>query len=223
MQFPGLPDTYKIPPQSTEYNAETTYEVDQYCVYRGQTYRCIQTAINRIPTDEPTYWELVTLSDDIYYFKNKIENQIAEPFSPSKSYVIGNYVEYENDFYKFVINHPSAAWNPAHVVKRNVAQELKTSGSQSTVQLGTITLSTNWIGTQSPRYQVVTIPGITITANSKVDIQLSIDQLASLQRDSVQGFIVENDNTVLTVYCIGGIPSEEITLQCTVVEAVPVS
>ena len=39
MKFPGLPDTYKVPPQAADFSTSTAYAVGDYCVYQGDLYR----------------------------------------------------------------------------------------------------------------------------------------------------------------------------------------
>lgn len=39
IKFPGLPNTYLIPPQSSDFSTSTTYAVGSYCVYQGKLYR----------------------------------------------------------------------------------------------------------------------------------------------------------------------------------------
>lgn len=88
--------------------------------------------------------------------------------------------------------------------------------TQTTV--GAIALSASWTGTASPYTQVVTVTGATITANSKVDLQPTAVQLASLMTDNVTALVVENNNTTLTVYALGAAPSSAMTVQCTITE-----
>lgn len=39
IKFPGLPDTYKVPPQAADFSASAAYAVGDYCVYLGDLYR----------------------------------------------------------------------------------------------------------------------------------------------------------------------------------------
>lgn len=82
---------------------------------------------------------------------------------------------------------------------------------------GTITTTTTWNGSD-PYYQTVTVSSVTITANSKVDIQPSATQLAQLISDGVQALVVENNSGTLTLYAIGAMPSTALTIQAVVTE-----
>lgn len=75
--------------------------------------------------------------------------------------------------------------------------------------------SANWKGTASPYSQVVAIDGI--TDFSKVDINPSIEQLAIFHAKDI-AFVAENEDGVVTVYCIGQKPTANYTMQITITE-----
>ena len=56
-----------------------------------------------------------------------------------------------------------------------------------------------------------------MTANSKVDIQLTAAQIASLIAAGVTGLVIENNNGTLTAWAVGASPSA-MTVQVTVTE-----
>ena len=76
-----------------------------------------------------------------------------------------------------------------------------------------VTLGTTWEG-DGPYSQTVTIANI--SANDKVDIQPGADVLHQLIADGTRALWIENDDGVLTAYCMGNAPSVEMTIQCTV-------
>lgn len=79
-------------------------------------------------------------------------------------------------------------------------------------------LSTNWIQDADDRYyQVVTVQNAVITPNSKVDLQVSPEDLTVFHEKDL-AFVAENDDGVVRVYCIGQVPQNEYDLQCTVTE-----
>lgn len=88
-------------------------------------------------------------------------------------------------------------------------RELKTVGS--------ITLSASW-GGSGPYVQTVTVTGATVTARSKVDLQPTAAQMASLISDGVSALLIENNGGTLTAYAVGAAPSAAMTVQCTVEE-----
>lgn len=75
----------------------------------------------------------------------------------------------------------------------------------------------NWVGTESPYSQVVTIPGV--TANSQVDLTPSAEQLSIFHNKDL-ALVAENDGGVVTVYAIGQKPENDYTMQVTVTEVV---
>ena len=79
-------------------------------------------------------------------------------------------------------------------------------------------LSTNWIQDADNRYyQVVTVQNAVITPNSKVDLQISPEDLTIFHEKDL-AFVAENENGVVRVYCIGQVPQNEYDLLCTVTE-----
>lgn len=72
-----------------------------------------------------------------------------------------------------------------------------------------------WKGGESPYSQVVTVVGITI--NSKIDIQLSADQMV-LFHDKNVSFTVANERGSVTLYAIGDKPQNDCVFQVTLTE-----
>ena len=91
-------------------------------------------------------------------------------------------------------------------------------GAAEEVQAGSITLSASWTGSASPYTQTVTVSGATVTASSKVDLQPTAAQIASLISAGVTGLVIENNNGTLTAYAVGAAPGAAMTVQCTVTE-----
>lgn len=81
---------------------------------------------------------------------------------------------------------------------------------------GSISLSGTWSGS-GPYTQTVTVTGATVTASSKVDIQLTAAQIATLITAGVTAMVIENNNGTLTAYAVGAAPSA-MTVQVTVTE-----
>ena len=67
--------------------------------------------------------------------------------------------------------------------------------------------------------QIVDVNNANITPNSKVDLQLSSEQMVIFYEKDL-AFVAENDNGKVTVYCIGQIPENDYRLQATVMEVV---
>ena len=98
----------------------------------------------------------------------------------------------------------------------NISLDADDVGAAEPTQVGSIALSSSWSGS-GPYSQTVTVTGATVTANSKVDIQLTAAQIASLIAAGVTGLVIENNNGTLTAWAVGASPSA-MTVQVTVTE-----
>lgn len=76
-------------------------------------------------------------------------------------------------------------------------------------------LSANWVGTNSPYSQVVTIAGV--TENSQVDLTPDVQQLSVFYEKDL-AFVTENDGGIVTVYAIGQKPENDYVIQVTITE-----
>ena len=77
----------------------------------------------------------------------------------------------------------------------------------------------SWTGAEAPYSQVVTVNGVTV--NSKVDLQPTATQIIALQDANIM-LMTENNDGVVTVYAIGGIPTSDYTMQALITEVVVV-
>lgn len=81
------------------------------------------------------------------------------------------------------------------------------------VKLTSITLpAADWKGAESPYFQVVAVEGVSV--NSMVDLQPSVEQIENT------AFTTENDGGVVTVYAIGDKPTNDYTIQATIMEVI---
>ena len=86
------------------------------------------------------------------------------------------------------------------------------------VKLTAISLpAANWKGATSPYSQVVAVEGVSV--NSMVDLQPSVEQL-EIFHDKDIAFSTENDGGVVTVYAIGDKPTNDYTIQATIMEVI---
>ena len=85
-------------------------------------------------------------------------------------------------------------------------------------KVGTITLSATWDESGGVYSQTVTVTGATVTANSRVDLQLFAAQRLVMQGWGVTALWVENNSGTLTAYALGAQPQAGGTIQCTVTE-----
>ena len=95
--------------------------------------------------------------------------------------------------------------------------EALTNGSlvplYSSVQLN----ASAWVGTDAPYSQVVTVEGV--TSKSKVDLLPSVEQL-TVFHDKDIAFVTENEDGIVTVYCIGDKPTQDYTMEVCITEVV---
>ena len=78
-------------------------------------------------------------------------------------------------------------------------------------------LSAKWVGSENLYSQVVQIDGI--TENSQVDLTPSVEQLA-IFHDKDIAFVAENEDGVVTIFCVGQKPANDYTIQITITEVV---
>ena len=95
-----------------------------------------------------------------------------------------------------------------------IAELLAGGGTSSRISYINL-LSANWQGTASPYSQVVSINGI--TEYSKVDLNPSVQQLAIFHDKDIE-FVTENEDGIVTVYCIGQKPTANYEMQVTITE-----
>lgn len=67
--------------------------------------------------------------------------------------------------------------------------------------------------------QAVNVNNAAITPNSKVDLQITSEQMVIFYEKSL-AFVAENDDGAVTVYCVGSIPENDYTVQAVVTEVV---
>lgn len=84
------------------------------------------------------------------------------------------------------------------------------------LKMTTINLfATDWVGTNSPFNQTVSITGV--TANSRIDLQPTIEQLIELQDDKIT-LTIANDNGVITAYALNYKPEKDYMMQVSITE-----
>lgn len=66
-------------------------------------------------------------------------------------------------------------------------------------------------------YQVVTVTNAVITPRSKVDLQPDSEQLAVFHEKDL-AFVTENEDGIVSVFCVGQTPTNDYTIQATVTE-----
>ena len=109
-------------------------------------------------------------------------------------------------------NGLSFAWE---IIKKRIEDAV----ASSHYRMATITLlNADWEKSEDGTYylQSVTIPST--TANSKVDLQPTPEQLVMLMEEEITMYIA-NDEGKLTAYAIGAIPSTDITIKALISEA----
>lgn len=91
-------------------------------------------------------------------------------------------------------------------------------GGGTSAKLTEITLlAANWKGAESPYSQVVEVKEV--SNNSMVNLQPSVEQL-EIFHDKDIAFTTENEGGVITVYAVGDKPTNDYTIQATIMEVV---
>lgn len=188
-----------------------------------------------VSTTPPTIYKLVTAATDanVWTAEGDANGNLALDYDPTATYDTGEYCIHAGKLYKAKMDiNPAEAWTEAHWDRAYLADdvcgiaeavdeltaEMETKATPPDV--GSITMSGTWTGSASPYSQTVTVTGATVTAKSKVDIQITAAQMESLISDGVTGLVIENNNGTLTAYAVGAAPSAAMTVQCTVEETI---
>lgn len=91
-------------------------------------------------------------------------------------------------------------------------------GGGSYAKITNITLpASEWKGAVSPYSQVVEVDSVSV--NSQVNLQPSVEQLEIFHEKDI-AFTTKNDGGVVTVYAVGDKPTNDYTIQATVMEVV---
>ncbi|MBQ7465537.1 MAG: hypothetical protein IJS55_03330 [Oscillospiraceae bacterium] len=139
-------------------------------------------------------------------------------YSASNTYAVGDRVRYNYGVYECITAITTAEpWTAAHWRLLDSLQE-QMDGKQPVVQLGNVVFGTTWSESSGVYTQSVTVTGATVTANSKIDLQLFALQRQVMQGWGVTALWVENNSGTLTAYALGAQPQEGGTIQCTVTE-----
>lgn len=102
-------------------------------------------------------------------------------------------------------------------------KDKKYGGGGSGALIGSISLGTEWTETEAGSgifTQSVSVPGITISDRSMINIQPDASTLKAMLDNGTYSLTVSNDSGSLTAYAIGSAPQEAMTVQCTVVDAI---
>lgn len=103
----------------------------------------------------------------------------------------------------------------AQVLQRltNIERDIVITGASRIADVNL--MSANWQGSNNLYSQIVSVDGV--TENSKVDLNPSVEQLAVFYQKDLT-FVTENEDGVVTVYCIGQKPANDYTMQATITE-----
>ena len=99
---------------------------------------------------------------------------------------------------------------------RQVLDIFALENAQSPKSIDNVTLyAANWVGEASPYSQVVEIIGV--TPYTKIDLQPDTEQLTIFHEKDLT-FVAENEDGVVTVFCVGQKPANDYTIQITKME-----
>lgn len=105
----------------------------------------------------------------------------------------------------------------AYVESRLLELANKVAPSPASVTL----YADRWVQNENEQrwHQEVEVANATITEYSKIDLQLSAEQIMIFYEKDL-AFVTENDDGKVTVYCIGRVPENDYVIQATVSEVV---
>lgn len=177
-------------------------------------------------TTPPTIYKLVTAAEDanVWEADEDANGNLALDYDETATYDEGDYCIRLGLLYRANQDiDPAEAWTSAHWDRAYLAADVANlaeavAAKANPPAVGSVTLSDTWTGSASPYSQTVTVTGATVTANSRVDLQPTAAQIASLISDGVTGLVIENNNGTLTAYAVGAETTAEMSVQCTVTE-----
>ena len=151
------------------------------------------------------------------FVQNNIEMLKGKPgYTPIKGVDYWNEIDQE-EIRQFALKKVDETMN-SYAKKTDVsALANKVAPSPASVTL----YADRWEQTQdeSRWHQEVVVANATITPYSKVDLQLSSEQIMIFYEKDL-AFVTENDGGVVTVFCIGQVPENDYVIQATVSEVV---
>ena len=110
---------------------------------------------------------------------------------------------------------PTEPTNPNIKIWINTSEE-GTGVTPLLPRIATVTLpASGWTGSANPYKQVVAVNGV--TANSKIDLQPTAQQIVSLQNEDI-ALMAENNAGTVTFYALGGKPTSNYTMQVLITE-----
>ena len=145
--------------------------------------------------------------------------------------------EYENlkkdltyiltEYFSKVISEDAISDTVAKYVQNNIQMIRDASGlveiaNKVAPSPASVTLyADKWVQSADEKrwHQEVVVANAIITKYSKVDLQLSAEQISIFYEKDL-AFATENDGGKVTVYCIGRVPEKDYTIQATVSEVV---
>ncbi len=157
------------------------------------------------------YFSTVVSADKVYEVVNSFVQNNMELLKGKEGYTPKKGVDYFTDDDKEEIKQFVSKITDEAIKKVN---DIVAKAKVRTVLLNL--RASDWIEEGSNYYrQAITIGGI--TPSSKIDLQPSAEQLEIFHEKDV-AFVTENENGIVTVYCIGIKPTNDYVMQATITE-----
>lgn len=157
-----------------------------------------------------------------------LPDMLAPEFDPTVAYASDTCVRHDGKLYrrKLANNIIAKAWNSADWVEITVGSGMQATVRRSTVYFGG---GSAWSGTGDIKYATIAMAsGTRTTENTKIDLQPTPEQIVQLQNDGVTALLIETiveryeQQHYITIQrracAIGGVPSEAMTIPCTLTE-----
>ena len=100
------------------FSESTAYTTGQYVTHNDQFFRF--TTNHAAGAWNAAHCTLVTVGSEVH----RVLTNFAPAFSEATNYSIGDYVSYNDRFYRFTSNHSAGAWNISHVIAVTVSGEM---------------------------------------------------------------------------------------------------
>ena len=211
--------SYQIVGEAAGYAHEAELEVEKAKGYADEAFNHADTARYYKNQAQEAVGKTSYIGEDGYWYEWDADSNDfvkTEVLAEGKTGVhVGSEAPTDPDVCVWVEDDGSGSVTEAELL--SLIEKVNFLYAKSLVKTVSISLpSSNWMEESANRYyQVVTIAGT--TEFSKVDLQPTAEQLVIFHEKDI-AFVTENEDGVVTVYCIGQKPVSDYTIQATITE-----
>ena len=122
---------------SDAWNASTTYEVGQYCIYNNSLWKCLVQHSGQTPT-EGTYWTNVTVADEITSVNNSLQETNNRLNYSTDEQIIGTWIDGKPIYRKtYIFSYGRNVKETPYYLDRNVSVDCLINAYGSQLYIGT--------------------------------------------------------------------------------------